>query len=78
MYIDEIYMSHTKTLAMVVVLTVAVVVGIFGAHLVQPAHAEQCATAAASGSGSASASAEITTNKETTVKCQGQATPPGK
>jgi hypothetical protein len=50
-------MNHT-TLALVVVLAAAVVVGLFGAQLVQPVSAEQCASSASSVSGTAATTAE--------------------
>jgi hypothetical protein len=71
-------MNYTKTLAIVAVLTTAVGVGIFGAQLVQPAHAEQCAAAAGSVTGSASAATSVSSNKEKQADCAAEAEPPTK
>jgi hypothetical protein len=72
-------MNNTKSLAIVAVLTAAVVVGIFGARLVQPASAQQCASASSSVAGSASSSAEAhqkSGNTPAFCSTTAEATPP--
>jgi hypothetical protein len=51
-------MNHTTLVLVAVLAAAALVVGVFGTQLVQPASAQQCASSAASATGSASSSSE--------------------